>query len=176
MNKPEKDIHYLTQCFVIAMRSLDPDSKYGSIIVSKDGRPLSSGYNGPIKGSKDDEIPLTRPEKYFHMIHSEENAILAYNGSYQDILGATIYVSGKPCHVCMRMIIQKGIKEVVYPKFPLAKCQDDEDITATKLMLKHHKDVKVREINCIGDIMHLLDDTEKYICNKLVDNKKDEKN
>ena len=64
------------------------------------------------------------------MIHAEENAILAYNGSNQDIEGSSIYITGSPCHKCLRMIIQKGIKRIVYPKFPITACQDKADLQA----------------------------------------------
>ena len=110
------DLYYLTQCFVISQRSIDQSKKCGAIIVSKDNRPLSQGYNGPVKNSDDSDFPTQRPDKYGPTLHAEENAILAYNGSYQDIQGATIYVTGKPCHRCLRMILQKGITKIVYPK------------------------------------------------------------
>jgi dCMP deaminase len=167
VKKIEKHVHYLMQCFVVAMRSCDTSTKHGAVIVSKEGRVLSTGYNGPIRNSVDSEIPSERPEKYYHMIHAEENAILAYNGSYQDIEGSTIYVSGKPCHKCLRMIIQKGIKNIIYPKFPLAKCQDEDDIKATELMLKHHPEVIVKEIDCIDKVRRNIQATDFYIINKL---------
>ena len=67
--RPHKDTYYLSIAYVVAQASFDPSSKCGSVIVSTDGRILSTGYNGPIKGSIDEEIPLTRPEKYSHFIH-----------------------------------------------------------------------------------------------------------
>ena len=164
--KPNWNVYYLTQCFLVAQRSLDPNTKCGAIIVSADNRVLSQGYNSPLKNSKDDEIPLTRPEKYCHMIHAEENAILAYNGSYQDIQGGTIYVTGSPCHKCLRMIIQKGITNIIYPKFPITVCQDQADLDAANLMLAHHTYVKVTEVDCLGDIFRLLDQTALYMDNK----------
>ena len=169
MNKPSWKVYYLTQCFLVAQRSLDPNTKCGAIIVSSDNRVLSQGYNSPLKKSKDDEIPLTRPEKYYHMIHSEENAILAYNGSYQDIKGSTIYITGSPCHKCLRMIIQKGITHIVYPKFPITKCQDQADLDAAKLMLDHHPEVTVTEIDCLDKIFRLFDITKLYIDTKVTE-------
>ena len=168
--KPNWDVYYLTQCFLVAQRSLDPNTKCGAIIVSKDNRVLSQGYNGPLRGSKDDMIPLTRPEKYFHMIHSEENAILSYNGSYQDIEGSTIYITGSPCHKCLRMIIQKGIKNIVYPRFPITKCQDEADVKAADLMIEYLTNkVNIREVNCMGDIFNLFDQTKNYMTDKIYD-------
>lgn len=165
--KPSWDVYYLSQCFLISQRSLDPNTKCGAVIVSEDNRVLSQGYNGPLKNSCDGQIPLTRPEKYYHMIHAEENAILAYNGSYQDIKGATIYITGAPCHKCLRMIIQKGITRIVYPEFPNAMCQDEDDLNAAKIMLQHHPEVFVSVIDCIDGIYKMFSETKKYIDGKI---------
>lgn len=161
-NRPKKDIYYLTLASVVAQASFDPSSKCGAVIVSKDGRILSTGYNGPLKHSKDEEIPLTRPEKYYAFLHGEENALLAYNGSYQDIAGSTIYVTGLPCHKCLRMIIQKGITKIVYGKNN-TMVVDQNDVDAQKIMLRHHPEVKIIEILETIDIQNLLRKTDDYI-------------
>ena len=170
--RPEFDICYLTMAYVMAQRSFDPSSKCGTIIVSKDGRPLAMGYNGPIKGSKDEEIPLTRPERYYHMLHGEENALLSYSSSHQDIEGATAYVTGRPCHRCLRMLIQKGIKRIVYSQNK-TKVVDDDDIAAQKIMLYSYKNnaimmgeptsrVEMVEVPFEG-VEDLLKGTQQYI-------------
>jgi len=169
-NRPKKEVYYLSIAYVIAQASFDPSSKCGSVIVSKDGRILSTGYNGPIKHSKDEEIPLTRPEKYCHFIHGEENAILAYSGSYQDIAGATIYVTGRPCHRCLRMIIQKGITRIIYGQ-NRTKVVDKADMEAQSIMLKHHPEIEITEIINMSDIQLLLNKTSQYIEMKLSQNK-----
>jgi len=161
-DRPDKDIYYLSIAYVVAQASFDPSSKCGSVIVSKDKRILSTGYNGPIKNSIDEEIPLTRPEKYCHMIHGEENAILAYNGSKQDIAGATIYVTGRPCHRCLRMIIQKGITKIVHSQNH-TKVVDQADIDAQVIMLRHHPEVEMIEMADNLDIQSLLMRTNNYI-------------
>ena len=164
-DRPKKDIYYLSIAFVVAQASFDPSSKCGAVIVSKDGRLLSTGFNGPIKKSKDDEIPLTRPAKYAHWVHSEENSILAYNGSYQDIAGATIFVTGRPCSRCLRGIIQKGITRIVYGR-NVTHVVDQEDMDAQEIMLRHHPEVEVVEIRDNTDIQLLLRRTDEYIENK----------
>ena len=161
-NRPNKDVYYLTLAFVVAQASFDPSSKCGSIIVSRDGRILSTGYNGPIKHSKDEEIPLTRPSKYAHWIHGEENSLLAYNGSYQDIVDSTIYVTGRPCSRCLRGILQKGITKIVYGR-DVTHVVDQEDINAQIIMLNHHPEVKMVEIQDCIDIQLLLKKTDEYI-------------
>ena len=132
--RPSWDEYYLAMAFVVAQRSFDPSSKCGTVLVSKDNRVLSTGYNGPLKNSIDAEIPLTRPERYCHMLHGEENALLAYSGSYQDIQSATAYVTGRPCHKCLRMMLQKGITRIVYGQNK-TKVIDEADMAAQDIMI-----------------------------------------
>ena len=108
------------------------------------------------------EIPLTRPEKYCLFIHGEEIAILAYNGSYQDINGSTIYVTGRPCHRCLRMIIQKGITKIVYGRNN-TKVVDQSDMDAQSIMLKHHPEIEMVKITDNIDVQKLLGRTNDYI-------------
>ena len=140
--KPSWDIYYLTIAFAAARRSIDPSTKHGCVIVSKDNRVLSSGYNGPIKGACDADLPTTRPQKYWLWIHAEENALLAYSGSQQDIVGARAYVTGQPCHKCLRMMIQKGLSRVVYCDTSSTKSVmiDESEKDACRLVLGCRKD------------------------------------
>jgi dCMP deaminase len=159
-NRPSWDEYYLTMAFVVAQRSFDPSSKCGCVIVSKDNRVLSTGYNGPLKKSIDSHIPLTRPEKYFHMIHGEENALLAYSGSAQDIQDGTAYITGRPCHRCLRDLLQKGITRIVYGP-NVTKVLDEEDFAAQQIMLED-RDVSLVEISK-EPIQGLLKRTVNYI-------------
>jgi len=159
--RPSWDNYYLTMAFVVAQRSIDPNTRCGCVIVSKDNRVLATGYNGPIKQSDDKKIPMTRPEKYAHFIHSEENALLAYSGSTQDISGATAYVTGRPCHRCLRDLIQKGITHIIYGP-NVTKVLDRADYEAQLIMLEAHPEVEIREISN-EPVFKLLHDTEAYI-------------
>ena len=95
-----------------AMRSKDPSTQVGACIVSNDNRILSIGYN-------DDEFPWAREgknldTKYPYVCHAEMNAILNFRGSKKDLENSKIYVDLFPCNECAKIIIQAGIKEVVY--------------------------------------------------------------
>jgi len=164
--RPSWDAYYLTMAFIVAQRSFDPSSKCGCVIVAKDNRVLSTGYNGPIKGSQDNLIPLTRPEKYKHMIHGEENALLAYSGSYQDIQGATAYITGRQCHRCLRMLLNKGIKKIIYGP-NVTKVVDEPDMEAQRIMLRDHKDVVVEEFDDPESLLGLLAKTSDYTQHKM---------
>jgi len=136
LERPSWDEYYLTIAYVVAQRSFDASSKCGCVLVSNDNRVLSTGYNGPLKHSIDEEIPLTRPEKYCHMLHGEENALLAYSGSHQDIQNATAYITSRPCHKCLRMLLQKGITKIIYGENE-TKMVGEDDMKAQELMIDH---------------------------------------
>lgn len=112
MTRPDWDSWALALAEIVATRSLDPHTQHGCVILDREHRIVSTGYNGPIGGLPDSEVPVTRPAKYLWMIHAEENAVLfAERGR---LLGATAYVTGHPCAACMRRLIQCGVKRVVY--------------------------------------------------------------
>src|ERR1035437_3703557 len=132
--RPTWTEYYMSLAFLVSLRSFDPSSKCGCVIISSDNRILSTGYNGPIKGSNDEKIPLTRPDRYDFMIHAEENALLSYSGSYQDIQNAAAYVTTRPCSKCLRGLLQKGITKLVY-SMNKTIVVSDKDISNQELML-----------------------------------------
>lgn len=119
MDRIEKDNFYMEFAKHSATKSKDPKTKVGSCLVN-DKRLLSIGYNGAPRGFPDYIIPkesnsdILVENKNSYMVHSELNAILNYGGSLQDLQGSTLYVTVSPCHECAKIIIQVGIKRVVY--------------------------------------------------------------
>jgi len=166
MNKPSYDDYFLAMCYIVAMRSIDPSTKCGAVLVSAKHKILSTGYNSPIRDSIDSMVPLTRPEKYAHMIHSEENCLLAHGGSDSDFVGSTLYVTGAPCHHCLRMILQKGVENIVYTSGNLAIMQDDAEQQICKLMLSYAPKVNIRVVDNLPAIVELLGKTQEYIKSK----------
>lgn len=164
LGRPDWDQYFLTLAFVIAQRSFDTSTKCGCVIVSKTKKILSTGYNGPIKGSDDEKIPLTRPDKYYHMIHAEENAIITYSGSDQDIEGSTAYITSEPCTTCLRMMLQKGIMRLVYGDFGQAKMMDDSQTEAKEIMFED-RNIEIKTMSS-EKISKLLVSTVDYIKNK----------
>lgn len=84
----------------------------GAIIV-KDEMIISDGYNGTPAGfdncCEDDE-----GNTYWHVLHAEANAILKVSKSTNNSKGATLYLTLSPCKDCSKLILQSGIKRVVY--------------------------------------------------------------
>jgi len=118
MKKMNKDEYYMKLAFDVAQASKCKRAKYGSILVSRDGRIVSSGFNGKPRGSINDDVcyreglpdnDRTNPQC---CIHSESNCIDFCAPEERE--GATIYVSGIPCKDCMLRIIQSRIARVVY--------------------------------------------------------------
>lgn len=164
MEKLSFDLYYMSLAFMVAQRSFDPNTKCGCILVSKDNRILSTGYNGPIKGINDDKIPLDR-DKLYYMIHSEINALLSYTGSHDEIQDAKCYVTIQPCHECTRALLQKGIKYIYCSNLPLAKCMDEKSMSAQELMLKE-KSIKINIID-YKDILDTIKISQDYIIRKM---------
>jgi dCMP deaminase len=86
--------------------------KVGALIV-KDSTIISDGFNGTPKGFPND-CEDANGDTYWYVLHAEANAMLKVAKSTQSTDGATLYVTYSPCKDCSKMIIQAGIKLVVY--------------------------------------------------------------
>ena len=114
-----KDNLYMLISHIMSMRSKDPNTQVGCVIVSEDDRILTMGYNGFPNGCSDDDFPWYRDgeeenTKYPYVVHSELNAILNFRGDTKALQGSTLYVTLFPCHECTKAIIQVGIKKIIY--------------------------------------------------------------
>ena len=111
---------FMLHAVVTANRSKDPSSQVGAVLVGKNNRILSLGYNGAPNVWNDDEFPWGREAdsqvhtKYPYVIHAEANAVLNYKGDNKDLEGATVYTTLYPCQNCAKLLAQAGIKRVVY--------------------------------------------------------------
>ena len=113
------DEYFMASAFLSAMRSKDPHTQVGAVIVNpKTKRIVGVGYNGMPHGCSDDVLPwakgqpLALDNKYMYVCHAEMNAVLNKNAA--DVEGCSIYVALFPCNECAKIIIQAGIKEVIY--------------------------------------------------------------
>lgn len=108
----ELDKRYLRMARIWAENSYCQRRQVGALIV-KDKMIISDGYNGTPAGFEnvcEDETGVTKP----YVLHAEANAItkIARSGNNSD--GATLYVTASPCIECAKLIIQAGIKRVIY--------------------------------------------------------------
>ncbi|CAB4159568.1 ComEB Deoxycytidylate deaminase [uncultured Caudovirales phage] len=86
--------------------------KVGALIV-KDGMIISDGFNGTPRGFSND-CEDSSGDTHWYVLHAEANAILKVAKSTQSTDGSTLYVTYSPCKDCSKMIIQSGIKLVIY--------------------------------------------------------------
>jgi dCMP deaminase len=115
MNKEKQnkfDLRYLEMARIWAQNSYCHRRQVGALVV-KDGMIISDGYNGTPSGFEnvcEDENNVTKP----YVLHAEANAITKLARSNNNSEGATIYITASPCIECAKLIIQSGIKRVVY--------------------------------------------------------------
>lgn len=86
--------------------------KVGAIIV-KDDMIISDGYNGTPSGF-DNCCENDQGETHWYVLHAEANAILKVSKSTNNSKGATLYLTLSPCKDCSKLILQAGIKRVVF--------------------------------------------------------------
>lgn len=112
--KEELDKRYMRMAFIWSENSYCQRRKVGALIV-KDKMIISDGFNGTPSGFEnicEDENNVTKP----YVLHAEANAITKIACSSNSSLGATLYVTDAPCIECSKLIIQAGIKRVVYSR------------------------------------------------------------
>lgn len=96
-------------------RSKDPNTKVGACVYDNRTGAMHIGYNGFPRGILDLETRWGSPEKNSFVIHAEENAILkALPAVGSDLSNCQLYSTLEPCHKCMRIIIQSGLRRVTF--------------------------------------------------------------
>ena len=112
------DEYFMLQAITAGLRSKDPSTKVGCVIVDEDNRQISMGYNGLIAGIDESKLPWgnntnvpLEHQKYGYVIHAESNAILHATKSLRN---ARLYVCLFPCNECAKLIASKKIREVIY--------------------------------------------------------------
>jgi len=146
MMRPTYDEYFMKMTQVVSTRSTCLRRNVGAILV-KNKHLLSTGYNGAPKGLKHcSEVGClreklnVRPGERHELcrgLHAEQNAIIQASVFGVSIDGATLYCTVAPCSVCAKMLINAGIKEIVY--------QDSYPDDLAQQMLTEAK-IKVRKL------------------------------
>ena len=141
------DQYFMGVAVLSSKRSKDPDTQVGCCIVSEEKRIIGIGYNGVPRVINDDDLPWNRTgdyldTKYPYVVHAEANAIL---NSTKNLQGSTIYVTLFPCNECTKLLIQSGIKEVVY----LYDFHHDDDSTKASRKMLELASIKTRQMDKI---------------------------
>lgn len=121
--RPCWDEYFMTLANQVASRTTCLRRAVGAVIV-KDRRILATGYNGVPSGIRHCAevgclreqlgVPSGQRHEICRGLHAEQNAIIQAARFGTDIDGATIYVNTQPCVVCAKMLINAGIREIVY--------------------------------------------------------------
>jgi dCMP deaminase len=123
MSRPSLDEYFMKMVDLVATRSTCLRRQVGAVLV-KDGHVISTGYNGSPRGLKHCEevgclrqqmnIPSGERHELCRAVHAEQNAVVqaAYHGTSTN--GTTLYTTGWPCTQCAKILINAGIKEIVY--------------------------------------------------------------
>lgn len=138
MNKQERyDISYLKMAIEWSKLSYCKRKQVGALIV-KNGMIISDGYNGTPTGfenSCEDCYGATS----WYVLHAEANAILKCAKYGQSCDGATLYQTHSPCRDCSKLILQSGIKRLVY-------INDYKDLTGLDTLKKVGVEIKKYDI------------------------------
>ncbi len=121
--RPSWDEYFMSIADLVSQRSTCLRRKVGAVIV-KDKNILATGYNGPPSGFPHCEeigclreelgIPSGQRHELCRGLHAEQNAIIQAAKHGISINGSIIYCTHMPCVICIKMIINSGIKEVVF--------------------------------------------------------------
>ncbi|KAL3871432.1 hypothetical protein ACJMK2_039430 [Sinanodonta woodiana] len=157
------DQYFMGVALISAQRSKDPNTQVGACIVNPTKRIVGVGYNGmPDKGIKDndDKFPWGKESDYqkdklLYVCHAEMNAIINKMGA--DIQGCTLYTTLYPCNECSKLMIQSGIRKVVYLE---SKDPEKSTYAASRLLLQR-ANIKIKKYQPKGNTKGLLEALEK---------------
>jgi dCMP deaminase len=121
--RPSYDEYFMEMAHVVAKRSTCLRRKVGAILV-KEKHILSTGYNGAPKGLRhcsetgclreDQNIPSGERHELCRGLHAEQNAVIQAAVFGVSIKGSVLYCTNTPCVVCVKMLINAGVTEIIY--------------------------------------------------------------
>ena len=122
-NRPDWDSYFMEMAQVASKRSTCMRRSVGAVIV-KDKRLLATGYNGTPRGMAHCEevgclrtklnVPSGKMHELCRGIHAEQNAVIQAAVHGVSVDGGTLYCTHQPCVVCTKILINAGIKRIVY--------------------------------------------------------------
>lgn len=123
MTRPDWDSYFMEIAQIVAKRSTCLRRAVGAVLV-KDKQILATGYNGTPKGlphcaevgclRQKLKVPSGQMHELCRGIHAEQNAVIQAAVNGVSIAGATLYCTHQPCVVCSKILINAGIKVIVY--------------------------------------------------------------
>ena len=116
--RPEWDEYFLKIAEMVASRSTCDRRQIGAVIV-RNKNILSTGYNGASRGLPhcDDAGHEIVAGHCVRTVHAEANAIIQAARHGAAVEGATVFMTDSPCYDCFKMLVNSGVKEVIYKNF-----------------------------------------------------------
>ncbi|XP_058233591.1 deoxycytidylate deaminase-like [Hemibagrus wyckioides] len=158
----EDDVYFMSVALMFAKKSPDPSTKVGACIVNE-GKIVGVGFNMMPNGCEEAFIKLWKRDdedrlktKYPYVCHAELNAIM--NKTSVDVKGCTIYVTLFPCNECAKLIIQSGIRKVLYLSNKYADTEDNE----ASVELLNRAGVTHRPFTLKQEVRDLLDSINPF--------------
>ena len=151
MTRPSWEEYFMDITFLVAKRSTCLRRQVGAIVV-KDKRILSTGYNGAPMGlahcldigclREKNNIPSGERHELCRGLHAEQNAIIqaAYHGIC--INGSVLYCTNLPCIICLKMLINAGIKKIIYKEGYTDNLSVDMSMESGIELVEYKKDLK----------------------------------
>ena len=142
------DEYFMSIALITSLRSKDPSSKVGAVIVNLKNHIIGTGYNGFIAGSDESSFSWNREgdwlqTKYPYVVHAEANAILSSTTSNME--GCRIYSTLYPCNECAKKIAQKEIKEVIY----LSEKHNKEEFHIASVKIFEAAGIHIRQLKML---------------------------
>ena len=162
IERPSYDDYFMEMAYIVSKRSTCIRRKVGAILV-KDKHILSTGYNGAPKGHKHcsiegclrkkNNVPSGERHEICRGLHAEQNVIIQAAVFGVQIKNSILYCTDTPCIVCAKMLINAGIKEIVfsgeYPDFLAKQMLSESNIKLRKLNNLFNKSNLLEENNYI---------------------------
>lgn len=154
------DKHMMLIAQVVSFRSTCIRHRFGCVI-SKDGKIVSTGYNGAVKGAVHcldkgcirNKLGIESGTKIeiCDAVHAEQNAIIQAGNNAE---GGTLYVNGTPCITCSKMMVNAGIKKIVIP-------ENDPYPDKEGIKIIRNSGIDILELNIYDDLYDIM---SKILC------------
>lgn len=132
---PTWDEYFLQIAEVVKLRSKDPNTQIGCVLVDPDNQIIATGYNDLPRGCENLPERFIAPEKYNWMVHAEENAYMAAARRGVSTKDSRLYLSSGyfPCRPCADKIVQGGTRSIHVPEPDFSKEAFRFDLSLTRL-------------------------------------------
>jgi dCMP deaminase len=155
------DEYFMGIALITSLRSKDPSSKVGAVIVNKKNHIVGTGYNGFIAGADESSFSWNREgdwlqTKYPYVVHAEANAILSSTTSNME--GCRIYSTLYPCNECAKKIAQKEIKEVIY----LSEKHNKMEFHVASVKIFKAADIHARQLKMLP-LAEIIENFSEYL-------------